>query len=178
MSGSTGTASVYSILGECLSIVVSKTVHMRDTLIGMRDSVCVYKNHFICTIASPTYLLHIIVVFQLSQEVELVLNKKEVFKSAQQHWSALVPAILEYGERQRGKTHVLYDEKKKMFQGTINLYPSLTCLLLRKTSMHAGSSESDDKTAFTLLCSLLLKKNFDVNYIYEEVPVSNMCTLF
>ena len=31
-----------------------------------------------------------------------MLNEKEVLKSAQQHWSALVPAILEYEERQKG----------------------------------------------------------------------------
>ena len=131
---------------------------MRDTLIWMHDSACAYKSHFICTIASPTNIVHTIVVFQLSKEVELVLNKKEVFKSAQQHCSALVPTIWEYGERQSGKTHVLYDEKKKMF--TLSL-PYLSPLL--KMSMHAGSNESDDKTAFTVLCSLLLKKNFDVN---------------
>ena len=82
----------------------------------MHDSACAYKSHFICTIASPTYIVYTIVVFQLSQEVELVLNKKEVFKSVQQHWSAFVPAILEYGERQRGKNTSCVMRRKGCFK--------------------------------------------------------------
>lgn len=34
-----------------------------------------------------------------------------------------------------------------------------------------GCVENDDKAAFTFLCSILMK-NFDINCVYEEVPVS------
>ena len=63
-------------------------------------------------------------IIQLEQEIDLILEKRDVFKSALQDWtSSWVPAIIQYGESaQTGKTAAVVVQAKKDYEGTYLCY--------------------------------------------------------
>ena len=57
-------------------------------------------------------------MFQLEQEIDLILDKHGVFTAAVKNWSAKwVPAILEYGGTLSGKKGALVSKARKAYYG-------------------------------------------------------------
>ena len=56
-------------------------------------------------------------VLQLEQELDMILDKKDVLKSAQQHWTVWVQAILQYADSCTGKLATAVQQAKSDYEG-------------------------------------------------------------
>ena len=68
---------------------------------------------------------------QVEQEMDMILEKKDVMQSALKVWNEkVIPAVLEYGDQSTGKASTLYIQTQSDFEGTNCIWPTNTVLSL------------------------------------------------
>ena len=67
------------------------------------------------------FLLLVIIIMQLDQEIDLILDKKDVIQAIEDWCSKWVPAVLEYGYTLAGK-------KAQLVLSTVEIWCSYTLL--------------------------------------------------
>ena len=145
-------------------------------------------------------------ILQLEQEMELVLEKRNVAKSAAKEWQLKwTPAITEYSETLKGKQGTMFKQNQQMFQeqGMFTLLRTVNCMhnidvklsVCKHVAVHAINThkiqscnkhvlvtihfadDEQEKVALLQLCTLFNKKCSNAAYIYEECKVKTYIIL-
>ena len=64
-------------------------------------------------------------VYKLEQEMDMILEKKDVMQAALQVWNEkIIPAVLEYGEGSSGKVATLFTQAQSDYEGIFHVFSS------------------------------------------------------